>query len=345
MFTPTKQDDVQRPHATLFARLFAEPELAWITLGAVMPAILPALERESLRLVTNQLINDQLGERFADLLFEAQLVDGGSALVRILFEHKSWADPFTVVQVAAYSLRILEEHLGKVEHRVRGRLPLVLPVVVLHDPAGQELSTQITDLVDAPPEVLQSVGDHTLNLHLLVDDLMALSFEDVAARSTSPVYRLAVWLLRSRGEEPEERFEAYRQAWAELLADGRHGAISALLHYAMRVGRDPDSVPLRAAKAVDPRLGEEAMSYGDRLIQQGVEQGRKEGRKEGRNEGRNEGLREGQANLLLKLLTLRFGEVPEDLRARIASADVAELERWGERLIAAPDLATLLANE
>lgn len=43
----------------------------------------------------------------------------------------------------------------------------------------------------------------------------------------------------------------------------------------------------------------------------------------------------GKADLLRKLLTMRFGELSESSGLRIASASEAELERWAERVLSA----------
>jgi hypothetical protein len=69
---------------------------------------------------------------------------------------------------------------------------------------------------------------------------------------------------------------------------------------------------------------------------------RAEERDEGRKEGRKEGHNEGERNLLLRLLRVRFGELPAAALARIEAAQVAELERWGERLLGAQTLAEVL---
>ncbi|WP_437972753.1 DUF4351 domain-containing protein [Sorangium sp. So ce295] len=61
-----------------------------------------------------------------------------------------------------------------------------------------------------------------------------------------------------------------------------------------------------------------------------------------RNEGRDEGLKEGGRNLLLRQLRARFGELPAAVVARIDAADVAELERWGERVLGARTLDEVL---
>ena len=57
-----------------------------------------------------------------------------------------------------------------------------------------------------------------------------------------------------------------------------------------------------------------------------------------RNEGRNEGGR----SLLLRQLHARFGELPAATVARIEAADMADLERWGERVLGARTLAEVL---
>lgn len=75
---------------------------------------------------------------------------------------------------------------------------------------------------------------------------------------------------------------------------------------------------------------------------EGIKEGIKEGRKEGRKEGIQEGIREGERSLLLRQLHARFGELPEAVVARIEAADMADLERWGERVLGAQTLDEVL---
>lgn len=55
-----------------------------------------------------------------------------------------------------------------------------------------------------------------------------------------------------------------------------------------------------------------------------------------------QGLAEGRAGLILKLLTLRFGDLPESTRTVIQTASIEELDRIGERLLTAASLEDLL---
>jgi len=65
---------------------------------------------------------------------------------------------------------------------------------------------------------------------------------------------------------------------------------------------------------------------------------------QGRTEGRAEGLAEGRAEIILKLLTLRFGQLPEAARTAVQAAHIEELGRIGERLLTAASLEEVLGN-
>jgi len=56
---------------------------------------------------------------------------------------------------------------------------------------------------------------------------------------------------------------------------------------------------------------------------------------------RDEGRQKGEAEMLLRLLQLRFGPLPADVTARVTAADVETLLRWSERVLSAPTLDTV----
>jgi len=61
-----------------------------------------------------------------------------------------------------------------------------------------------------------------------------------------------------------------------------------------------------------------------------------------RAEGRAEGHREGEAEMLLRLLRLRFGPLSMEVTARVTAADAETLLRWSERVLSAPTLDAVL---
>ncbi|MGB5594332.1 MAG: DUF4351 domain-containing protein, partial [Crocosphaera sp.] len=54
---------------------------------------------------------------------------------------------------------------------------------------------------------------------------------------------------------------------------------------------------------------------------------------EGREEGREEGRQEGEANLVIRLLNRRFGQITADLLTQIRGLSVEQLEDLGEALL------------
>lgn len=79
---------------------------------------------------------------------------------------------------------------------------------------------------------------------------------------------------------------------------------------------------------------------------EGREEGRVEGREEGRVEGRVEGRQEEAVNLIIRLLTKRFGQLPGEMRDSISGLPLPVLENLSEALLdftSLSDLPTWLA--
>ena len=77
---------------------------------------------------------------------------------------------------------------------------------------------------------------------------------------------------------------------------------------------------------------------------EGIERGRVEGIERGRIEGIERGRAEGQAGIVLRLLELRFGPLPETARARVLGAPAAELEAWAEAVLEASSLDEVMTT-
>lgn len=67
-----------------------------------------------------------------------------------------------------------------------------------------------------------------------------------------------------------------------------------------------------------------------------------EGRQAGREAGREVGRQKGAALVLLRLLQIKFGPLPEAVRQRIEAADVEVLLVWADRVLAATSLDEVL---
>jgi predicted transposase YdaD len=88
----------------------------------------------------------------------------------------------------------------------------------------------------------------------------------------------------------------------------------------------------RELQAMDPAKYEYQSEFARRYVAQG------------RIEGKAEGRLEGRADLLVRLLTLRFGPLSDDVRTQISAASIEQLDAIGERLLAARSLQEALGR-
>ncbi len=79
------------------------------------------------------------------------------------------------------------------------------------------------------------------------------------------------------------------------------------------------------------------------VAQAWIEQGRAEGIEKGIEQGIERGRSEGEAGIVLRLLELRFGAVPDAVRERVCRALPTELEAWAEAVLVAASLDEVLA--
>ncbi len=77
----------------------------------------------------------------------------------------------------------------------------------------------------------------------------------------------------------------------------------------------------------------------------GKAEGEAKGKAEGEAKGKAEGEAKGRVEIVLKLLTLKFGPLSASARRRVARADAAEVERIAERVLRATTLRELFATK
>jgi flagellar biosynthesis/type III secretory pathway protein FliH len=108
--------------------------------------------------------------------------------------------------------------------------------------------------------------------------------------------------------------------------------------------------PKQAKAAVAPwsaddvaRLQAEQREMALLTYEAGMAAAREEAEQKGRREGRLEGRTAGNAEMLLRLLTIKFGPQPPGVAERLASASEADVLRWSERMLSAETLEGVFA--
>ncbi len=273
-------------------------------------------------------VDARLGEHLTDLLFGIRLMGGSDALVHVLFEHKSASNALTRLQLWRYMGRIWEWWQRNGPSTTKP--PLIIPIVVHHGAAPWLHSTSFAELFGAVPPALRAYVPSFE--HVLVD-LAAIEDDEL---SSDPRLRAALLVLkRIQWPDLASHVEALL---IEILVLDELALRTVLDYIAGKLGSEP---LIAAMEQIAPhgegvRMNEfmEFLKkrYGDEAKAAGWAAGRAEGRVEAK------------AETLVRLLTRRFGPLPEDARSRIESADPAILDRWLDRVIDAPDLASVLAS-
>ena len=330
-------------HDKLFRTTFRQVEHAAGELRRMLPAgLVERVDWSTLRHCPGSFVDEALKERHTDLLFSVKL-SGFSAFLYVVCEHQSSVEELMAFRLLCYLVRIWEEYLGN--NPQAKRLPVIVPVVVHHSEQGWTATTAFEELLDLDAEGLSMVAEHVPHFRFLLDDVSFESDEELRGRAMmSALGRVVLWCLRN-GRSPW-RIEQEIGGWVELLGEVKRGANGAgalrrIWRYIFAVSERTEAEELleKLLAAVGEEGKEELVTVAEQLR----EQGRKEGRKEGHEKGWNKRLQQ-QRNLVLKLLSRRFGELSEAAVAAVNAADYEQLDEWVERLLTAPTLAEVLAD-
>ncbi len=312
-----------------------------------------------LALVSGSFVDEELGQEHCDLLFSAP-VAGSNAYFYVLFEHQSTPDPMLVFRLLKYEVRIWERWLR--DHPKAKRLPAIIPVVLYNGETPWKEARDFTELLDIAAALRDPLIELLPRFRFLLEDLS--EEEDEALRLRSVGALVSITLLALKNARHREDFEGVLLSCAALLHEvnqaptGRE-ALNAIASYILEVSETVKAETLGQvlARTIGKEAGAQVMTTaGEQLKEQGRQEGRKEGLREGLREGvqegrrvgREEGVREGRQEgrdegvllglhqALLRMLRMRFGDVPESVEQHIHSATRQETDQWiGQALTAA----------
>ena len=104
------------------------------------------------------MISKELKEFYCDLLYKLELA-GDDGFIYILFEHKSYRDKLTPLQLLEYMLKIWRLFL---KQNTTERLPIIIPLVLYHGPSGRSSAdTCFSALINGPTEALSAYMSFT----------------------------------------------------------------------------------------------------------------------------------------------------------------------------------------
>ena len=315
-----------QPHDALFRALLDEPERADLLIREYLPPDIAALVTdEPVRAVEGTFIETgSLAASRSDRLFEARLTDGRRALLYVLLEHKSRADPGTALQMMGYMHRIWQQYAGGTASKLRA-LPPIIPLVFYHGRRRWGVARSVVEAVDAPEALVPFVR----SLSYVLCDLGTVAHE---ALSRDPALRAGLGALKYVFVPGLPEGVLVRLVVDMPDDDPLELPFFRYIVATYPIGREDLE---RAARIAKPQRWEALMST---IAQEWIKTGEARGEARGRSAGLAEGEARGRAKALLQLLEMRFGAVPEGVQTRVLAASPCELETWIGGVLDARDL-------
>ncbi len=319
--------------------LLEDPAQLHDFLSIVAPSLAARLDFARAQRVNRSLIPADLRKRESDLIFRIPFRGGRKqsrreAWVYLLLEHQSRRDAWMPLRFLGYMVQLWELQRREAEDAgtAARRRPLnpVIPVLFYTGRRDWKTSLRLSDLMEAPPELVQFIPDW---------EMLFLNLHRTPAATLTQVATAVGWALRVLQVEQAPR-EDLERALREAL-DGLEGLSEEQSSQWLRVAwflvlllfhrREPEEYTelgefiREQADHSKFRMKEEILAMGESMAQLIERRSRAEATRE----------------LLLRVLRARFGELPSSLVQRVQAATPEWCGELADRAARAESLAEL----
>lgn len=256
-------------------------------------------------------LKERLGERFRalDVPLRVEWPDGRRDTVLFVLEEETDPRRFSIHRLGHYCLDLSELY----------DTSRVVPVVIFLHPVRN-----LAESLVLGTELLSYLSFNYLKCELAAMDANAY------LESTNLVARLN---LPNMHWSPEQKVDIYGQALKGLLElesdPERH------LKYLdfIDIYSDLDDTEMQDYQARYPQESTKMAGLTERLLNEGMQK------------GMQEGVQKGELNLLVRLLTRRFGPLDNATLQRLQKASSAELEHWTDNILDAQTLDEVFSDQ
>lgn len=315
---------------SLYKQFFSSPSAVRdLLLGFVPGDWVSQLDFSTLTRVQNSFSAEQLKQRHSDIIWRVVHNGQQPVFIYLMLEAQSSPDPFMPLRCLVYAGLLLQELVVQ-KNLKPGQLPPVLPIVIYNGDRPWTEANRLQDLTITVPgleafqpqmQVLvldeKRIPSETLSLNNLLASMISLE-QAINMEGIQVVFDRMAERYRSE-DNPESRLmlEVFWQATL-VIANARHF----------------ETKPLPASwKEV-----REHMSGLKDWIDQQYADGEAKGRAEGEALGTEKGRLFGEITVLEKQLTRKFGPLPAEVRERISSASLEQIEEWALQFVDATSL-------
>src|SRR5690554_1920603 len=301
-----KDKPLFNPHDKFFKESFSRKEVASSFIKEYLPEkICRKLDFKTLTILKDSYIDKELAEHFSDILYSIQF-SGKQTYIYLLFEHKSYIDPWTGFQLLRNMVKIWENY--RKQHKNRKKLPVILPVVIYQGKQKWDLNESIGHLF----EYEDNIEDYIPEFKSEVYDISRIPEEKIRGEIL-----LRVYLLIQKYAIGGNIFEKLPQIFSLLTAvfdeKTKTEYLETLLRYLSSVSNTEQLDIIKSE--VDQFIehgGEIMTTIAEKWVQEGIEKGKLEGKIEGKIEDAKKMLQLGlNIDQIIEITGLRRDKIEE----------------------------------
>lgn len=306
------------PHDAFTRLILGRTTNAASELRSVLPEhLVQQVNWTTLKLLPGSFVSPQLRSRYTDLPFSVEL-NGEQVVIYFLIEHQSSNDHLMALRLTEYMVNIWTQYVDR--HPNTKSVPIVIPVVLHTSPRGYRWTapTDLSQLFALSAPLRDSLGELVPRMRYVLDDIARTDLAELQKRPLTPAVRVMLFLQQNasgRRDLGVTMLPLVSDLSAMAKAPGGDRDLQAVVTYIMTVGETApaDFDPL--IKLLDPHAKEVIVTTGEML--------------------RAEGKAEGEADLLIRQLGRKFGDVPESIIRRVRAAGPDDLHRWADQILTA----------
>ncbi len=318
-------------HDGSYKNIFSYPQMVQQLLeGFVNQDWVADLDFSSLEKTSGHYVSDDLRERSDDMVWKARWRDT-EVYIYLLLEFQSTPDYFMTVRVSNYVSLLYQDLIKSKVIKKGDKLPMVLPIV-LH--RGDELWDCVLDINELVVETAPELTHYKPSQRYLLIDVAAYENEALEA-----IHNIVSTLFQLENSSEDTAVDLINQLYNLVKNDDNDLQRALKLWVEFVLSQKLEGVQLEQAQT----LGEVATMLANNRIpwtHRWLEEGKVEGKVEGKAEGVELGEKRMGIKLIIKLLKMRFGEIPEWVTLKVEKSTVKDIDLWSENI----DYATSLED-